>query len=299
MHKKLFPALLIILATLALVSCASDKEEPDMPKISEDRIESIRSIEKLTDYDDYNIYSMEIKYDYDIDSITPMIDGEPDTQELMNLIIADALPGIDVDFKAPQFGCSAFTMPNGNGYIFGRNYDFKLDSSAMLVRCNPKNGYKSVAFAALDNIMADDPEASIEARAACLTTPYVCLDGINEKGVGIAVLTLPSEPTCQRTGKPVLATSILIRLVLDRAATTEEAIELISQYDVFCTSGRDYHFYITDASGDGRVIEFDPEQEVRPMVVTPMPAITNFFAMYIDKVKPNQHNGIYGAGKER
>ena len=62
---------------------------------------------------------------------------------------------------------------------------------------------------------------------ACLTAPFICLDGVNEKGVSIAVLTLPSDPTMHDTGKPKLATSLLFRLVLDRAATTDEALELI------------------------------------------------------------------------
>lgn len=68
-----------------------------------------------------------------------------------------------------------------------------------------------------------------------------------------------------------------IRLVLDRAATTEETVELLRSCDMFATSGRDYHYYITDASGDGRVVEYDRESEGREMVVTKMPAITNFY----------------------
>ena len=43
----------------------------------------------------------------------------------------------------------------------GRNYDFKNDTSAMLVYCTPKDGYASVAFAALDNINANTPDASM------------------------------------------------------------------------------------------------------------------------------------------
>ena len=123
--------------------------------------------------------------------------------------------------------------------------------------------------------------------------------GINEKGVSIAVLTLDSEPTKQDTGKPVLATTMAIRLVLDRAATTAEAVELLQQYDMFATSGRDYHFYITDAAGDGRVIEYDCDDPARPMVVTPSQQVTNFFVKYKENVLPNQKNGIYGHGRER
>ena len=113
------------------------------------------------------------------------------------------------------------------------------------------------------------------------------------------MLTLDSEPTKQDTGKPVLATTMAIRLVLDRAATTAEAVELLQQYDMFATSGRDYHFYITDAAGDGCVIEYDCDDPARPMVVTPSQQVTNFFVKYKENVLPNQKNGIYGHGRER
>ena len=53
----------------------------------------------------------------------------------------------------------------------------------MLVYCEPKDGYKSVAFAALDNISANTPDASMKKKLATLTAPFICLDGMNEKGI--------------------------------------------------------------------------------------------------------------------
>ena len=155
----------------------------------------------------------------------------------------------------------------------GRNYDFKNNTSAMLVYCAPKNGYRSVTTAALDNVSANAPDESTKMKLASLTAPYICLDGLNEKGVSIAVLTLDSDPVHQSTGKPAIA--------------------------MFASSGRDYHFYITDATGDGRVVEYDCESETRELVALPINAITNFYGIYKDKVLPNQKNGIYGHGRER
>ena len=267
--------------------------------VSDERAESIRSLHKLSDYEDYNLYTIDISYDYDLDNLTPVNDGTIDTQTLMDLILAESLPGIDVGYQAPDYGCSAFTLAgDGIDTLMGRNYDFKYDTSAMLVKCSPKDGYKSVAFAALNNLYADSPESDTMQMLSCLAAPFVCLDGMNEKGVSVCVLTLPTEPTIQNTQKPVLATTVLIRLVLDKAASTQEAIDLISEYDIYSISGRDYHFYITDASGDGRVVEFDPDTETREMVVTPMRSITNFYAMYPDRTQPYEKNE-YGVGKDR
>lgn len=263
------------------------------------RFQTIGSIKKITDYSDsYNLYAMDIKYDYDIENIINY--GINDDQDMIDAILKESLPLLPVSIKAPNYGCTAFTVKALDGDIYmGRNYDFKKDTSAMLVYCTPKDGYKSVAFAALDNVSANNPEENIKKKLASLTAPFICLDGLNEKGVSIAVLTLDSEPTLQNTGKQKIFTTLAIRLVLDKAASTKEAVELLSNYDMMATSGRDYHFYITDSSGDGRVVEYDPNSKDRKLVATPINAITNFYGLYIDEVLPNQKNGIYGHGKER
>ena len=263
------------------------------------RIQTIRSIEKLSDYgDSYNLYRMNVTYNYDLDHLIEY--GVSDNQDMLDSILKEAMPLLPIHMTAPNFGCSAFSVEDASSDILmGRNYDFKQDTSAMLVYCSPKDGYKSVAFAALKNLSANQPDQSTKAAVATLAAPFVCLDGMNEKGVSIAVLTLDSTPTNQNTGKQKIFTTLAIRLVLDRAATTQEAVDLLRSYDMFATSSRDYHFYITDASGDGRVVEYDCHDSARPLVDTKIRTITNFYGLYIDQVQPNQRNGIYGHGKER
>ena len=263
------------------------------------RIQTIGSIEQLTDYEDgYNLYRMDVKYDYSIENVINR--GIEDDQMMIDSMLKEVLPLLPVKMKAPNFGCTSFSLTDTDGDVhMGRNYDFKSDTSAMLVYCTPKDGYKSVAVAALDNVSANVPDENIKKKLASLASPFICLDGINEKGVSISVLTLDSEPVRQNTGKPIISTTLAIRLVLDRAATTEEAVELLRSYDMYSSAGRDYHFYITDASGDGRVVEYDCESETRELVATPTEAVTNFFILYKEKALPNQKNGIYGHGRER
>ena len=143
------------------------------------------------------------------------------------------------------------------------------------------------------------PEESLKSKVAAMLGPFASLDGINEKGVSIAVLTLDSLPTRQNSGKPKINTSLAIRLVLDRAASTQEAVDLLGSYDMVAMAGRDYHFFINDASGDSRVVEYDPQNPARPMVVTHAREITNYYACYANEVLPNQKNGALGHGKER
>lgn len=124
------------------------------------RIQTMNSIEKLSDYDDgYNLYRMEVKYDYSLDDVINY--GIKDNQTMIDAILKDALPLLPVKIEAPSFGCTAFTLTDADGDVhMGRNYDFKNNTSAMLVYCAPKNGYRSVATAALDNVSANAPDES-------------------------------------------------------------------------------------------------------------------------------------------
>lgn len=289
--KRMLKRILVVLLVLILLAVAG------FGVLYAGRLRTVNSIEQITAYDDYNLYRMDVTYDYSIDDVINY--GITDNQSMIDAILKETLPLLPVHMKAPNYGCSAFATVSDGNILMGRNYDFKRDTSAMLVYCTPKDGYKSVALAALDNISANQPDISMAKKLACLTAPFICLDGMNERGVSIAVLTLDSEPVNQSTGKQKIFTTLAIRLVLDRAATTQEAVDLLDSYDMFATSGRDYHFFVVDASGDGRVLEYDPEQEGRPLRWTAMPAITNFYGCYTYLVKPNQRNGIYGHGKER
>lgn len=265
------------------------------------RLASMDSLKMLTDYEDgYNLYEISIEYDYDLDALAG--EASRNDQGYLDAAAAQAFPGVHIDAKAPSFGCSAFRCraDGADGsMLMGRNYDFKQDTSSLLVRSDPSDGYASIAFCALNNLGANAPERDRRQRAVALVAPFACLDGVNEKGVSIAVLTLDSVPVDHATDKPAISTSLAIRLVLDRAASTREAVELLQGYDMHASAGRDYHFFINDASGDSRVVEYDPCDPVRPFVATPAREITNYYALYADRVEPNQKNGIYGHGKER
>lgn len=110
------------------------------------RIQTLNSIEKLTGYaDGFNLYHMDVRYSYSLDDM--MSYGVRDNQTMINVISKAALPFFPVKIQAPEFGCTAFTLTDRNGAVhMGRNYDFRNNTSAMLVCCTPENGYKSVAI---------------------------------------------------------------------------------------------------------------------------------------------------------
>lgn len=263
------------------------------------QLATLRSLTRESAYlDGYDLYTVDIAYDYDLDAIIAA--GVRDDQAYIDAVLAQVLPGLPVHVEAPRFACSAFKAEAADGRVFtGRNYDFKDDTSALLVRCRPADGYASIGFAALNNLGNNAPLDALGGRAAALMGPFAQLDGINERGVSIAVLTLDSEPCDQNAGRPVANTSLAIRLVLDRAATTQEAVDLLATFDMHAMAGRDYHFFINDAAGDARVVEWDPRDPSRTITVTPARQITNYYACYEDEVLPNQKNGELGHGRER
>lgn len=104
--------------------------------------------------------------------------------------------------------------------------------------------------------------STVGGRLQTLLAPYLCLDGLNEKGLAIAVLQIHADGTMQDTGKTKMFTTAMIRCCLDKCATVEEAIERFSAFDVqdniagVKSLGCCFHYMLTDASGDAAVIEY-------------------------------------------
>lgn len=262
------------------------------------RIQSVSTLTRLTSYDDgYDLYKIDIKYNYKLeDLMRPEIKND---EELAKIILNAAIPYIPIKMETPDYSCSAFKMITKDGdVLMGRNYDFDIDTSALLVCCSPKDGYRSVGMAALDHVSVHKVSSIVD-KISTLPSTFICLDGMNEKGVAISILMLDSPSVKQETEKPDVFTTLAVRLVLDRAASTGEAVDLLRAYDMYAVSRGDYHFFITDAKGDSRVIEYDPHSETRELVDTPIELATNFYEIYKDKVLPDQYNDIYGHGRER
>ena len=134
------------------------------------QIKSAASLKRLTGYaDSYDLYAIDIAYDYDLDRIIAA--GVRDDQGYIDAVVAQVLPGVPVHVQAPQFACSAFVAVDAEGRVrTGRNYDFKDDTSALLVRNHPRGGYASIGFAALNNLGDNTPLDSVAGRAAALSS---------------------------------------------------------------------------------------------------------------------------------
>ena len=221
--------------------------------------------------DDANLFTMEYKADYALDRFLKI--GATDT-ELIEFIVRQVLKGIPLKFDLPNLGCSTFAAKLADGTpIFGRNFDM-YDSPALLVTTRPKDGYASISMVNLAYIgyNSENLPTSLVKGIMTLAAPYAPLDGVNEKGLAVGVLQIKTTPTNQQTDKVDITTTSAIRLLLDRAATVEEAIELLSQYDMHASANSCYHFHIADANGGSVIVEYIDDE----MSVVQDEAATNF-----------------------
>lgn len=205
--------------------------------------------------------------------------GASSDAEVVSFLADHMLSGVTLgDILGAVFGCSTLAAESPDGArLFGRNFDW--DSCNALVLANyPENGYASLSTVNIDFITQNLSGAAAMALrldfAKTAAALYVPLDGMNEAGLAISVNMISDGTTVsQDTEKPDLTTTTAIRLLLDRAATVEEAIDLLSAYDLHASMGMMIHFAIADATGRSVAVEYIDNE----MVVTETPILTNFY----------------------
>lgn len=196
--------------------------------------------------------------------------------------------GLKVLFGGNPFGCSTLSVPEKKqGYLFGRNFDWE-NCNALIIRADPENGYASVSTVNTDFIQAGGLDISrLPDQIQAIVGLYAPLDGMNEKGLAVSVnMIQDSDTISQNTDKPDLTTTTAVRLLLDQAATVQEAINLLQQYDLHASMGMMVHFAIADAKGNSVAVEYIGNE----MSVIETPAVTNFYLTEGEK---------YGIGTEQ
>jgi len=98
------------------------------------------------------------------------------------------------------------------------------------------------------------PDAA-ENREQLLEAPFMPFDGMNEKGVAIGMMAVPSARAPFVPGKVTIGEIEVIRLVLDYAANVDEAVRLIDQFNVRMENPP-IHYLVTDRSGQSAAVEF-------------------------------------------
>lgn len=234
------------------------------------RVSTISSVKQLGE----GMYTVNYRHDYRLDKA--LESGIDDERSLLKFICDEMYFGYQVDSNIEKYACSAFLTESPDGkYLGGRSFGLG-GTDTLCVYTHPSDGYASISTVSTDmlNVGADNayPTTSLEGRAALLAAPYIAVDGMNEKGLFTALLDLSMGETPMETGNRDLTVTMAVRLLIDRAATVDEAIELLRNYDIHTGHGLTQHLFVGDASGDGAVIEWHKGQ----MKVVKSPICTNF-----------------------
>ena len=206
-----------------------------------------------------------------------------------------------------DFGCSSFRASNGAGDVLHcRNYDVPhknpeggMTGLNVVVHCNEKGCYETLAVADacwFSQIGFDYYAGSLDNGETNLTPlallPFFCMDGMNERGLAASILALDikegEHAVCQAAGGGLQTVniSVMLRYILDRCATVEEAYELASRYNMTNTFANDYHIFLTDSEGNSGVLEW----RHNTLTLTYTDAATNFYCGY-DDAEDNYYGG--------
>lgn len=248
-------------------------------------IGAVISVQRLED----GLYYMEFEGDYGFDRFLKQ-GGASSDAGVAKFVAKDLFGGLVYpEFTGRSFGCSTLTAKNSKGnMMYGRNFDW-MECTATVVKSKPLNGYASVSTVNMDFLslgMDFQPEQFVS-KVVSAAALYAPMDGINEKGLCVAVLMIEdSDVTEQDTGKPGITTTTAVRLLLDQAADVDEAIRLLEQFDMNSSAGMMLHFTIADKSGRSVAVEYVDNK----MSVIETPVVTNFYLTEGEK---------YGIGTEQ
>ena len=202
-------------------------------------------------------------------------DGEV-VEYLANNLLSDLNLG---DLLGGIFGCSTIAVQSPDGdALFGRNFDWK-NCEAMVVESHPENGHASLSTVNMDFISQNVGGGMVGMALnldefKTLAALYAPLDGMNEAGLAVSVNMIQDSAVIeQNTDKPDITTTTAIRLLLDKAGSVDEALELLRQYDLHGSMGMMIHFAIADSAGRSVAVEYVDNE----MVITETPGLTNFY----------------------
>lgn len=267
----------LILAVIVLVAGAGSMFKEEMQIIS-----TIQKVDAAIP-----VYTMEIAGDYHFGEFLEQ-GGASSDAEVAEFLTEKISKGFyKVEAENAGAGCSVLSAVNENGdHVWGRNFDWTA-SVAIIVKNTPADGYASISTCEFGNITSapDAVPEDMMNQMLAIGALYVPMDGINEAGLCVADLEVNEGGMIDvDTEKPDLTITTAIRLLLNKAATTDEAIELLNQYDIHASGGISHHLAISDANGKSVVVEFVNGENV----VVEFNYVTNF----------NLANGDISAGGE-
>ena len=230
---------------------------------------SVRTLASLEKVDNQPLYVMHYRGGYLLDLTARYGIQWPVYRQVERLVNPDACT-------------SFFATGEGKDTVFARNFDWAHPSTLVLFT-DPPGGHASVAMVDMYYLGLNQlQEIPWWRRATLLAAPYAIMDGMNECGLAVSQNAVPRRRMPYRADRPALISNQVMRVILDHAATVDEALELIDDFNiVFPVIG--CHLHIADASGHSVVVEFTQGRMAVMRHRKPWQISTNFL---ISEVRP-------------
>jgi hypothetical protein len=240
MAFRKFPQISLVLLLSFMVLYGTAAAAPAI--LTDEQEDTLNSLEQI---DDYPLYTMHYYGAYDDSAFS--------------------------DTRVSTWGCSLFAaFADPENKLYGRNFDWEF-SPALLLFTDPPDGYASVSMVDIAYLgfpgeqSKNLTERSLEGRTALLYAPFLPFDGMNERGLAVGMAAVAPGNIKEDPNKETIDSLGIIREMLDHAATVDEALEIINNYNIDFTGGPPLHYLIADASGQAILVEFFQGE----MVVTP------------------------------
>lgn len=230
-------------------------------------LNSISSIKEIIPAHESNkagkVYEMTMDGGYYFDEFIEQ-GGVSNDDDLIQFIVDNITKGlIPISMKAPEVGCSSFTVIDENGNnLFGRNYDF-ASTSSLILHTNPGNGrHASISSVDLQFLGLGDGIDGLMDKLTAIAAAYAPLDGMNDAGVSCGIYMSYQGPgdesysTDQLTDKPDLTSTTMLRMILDYADDVDEAVKLVEKYDFHDSANSSFHYMVADKSGKSAILEW-------------------------------------------
>jgi hypothetical protein len=233
-------------------------------ELSNSQILTLSSLEKI---DEYPLYTMVYQGEY--------------------IMVRDEVIIPDQVRTDRSWACSLFSVfGNPDDTLFGRNFDWDF-SPGLLLYTDPPDGYKSVSMVDLyylgfeaerSLVITDLP---LEERVDLLNAPLLPFDGMNEAGLIVGMAAVPDGKMEPDPGRETVDSLMVIRMILDRAATIEEAVEIIKNVNIDMR-GNYLHYLITEVAGRSALVEFSKGEIVVHYNTDDWQPATNFLLTEVD-----------------
>lgn len=268
MLRNKHPVVVALLCILGVVGCYR-KEQGSPLDVSSQTFsgDTLRTLQSLRKVNDFPLYVMSYYGNYVSSSLVSRR-HMASPEEVMMV----------EQGKTESWQCTGFVgYGNPGAPVFGRNFDWR-NRAALILFTHPPGGHASVSMVDISYCgYGGDPDLStLASRENLLKAPLLPFDGMNDAGVAIGMMAVPHVQPPFDPSRRSLNDLAIMRLVLDRAATTRQAVAFFQSYNIVMNEVP-LHYFVADRSGESAVIEFVHDRiEVRYNEGAPFQISTNF-----------------------